>query len=246
MHFLSMWLSGIIAIVMVTANLTGRYLQGFWRQLNIFLQLSVPLQFFLVSSKTFMTLSDILYILWKMIINTSPRRTKKETKKISYGVDWREKGMRYDLHRSPLPLVPLLFLWLIIIIGVFHIRLSWWSFTGVWVTASRLKSPGLFSVFWRFSIMLSFGWSPLVRQLPSPPVPSIILRWLPKAPITIAIIISFMFYSFFNSLARSRYLSFFSYSFSFIMWSTGTAKSTILQILFFIIDYYKVWSSGRD
>ena len=71
---------------------------------------------------------------------------------------------------------------------------------------------------------------------------------VPKAPITIGIIITFMFHSFFNSLARSRYLSLFSYSFSFILWSSGTAKSTILQILFFFffVDYCKIWSSGRD
>ena len=56
---------------------------------------------------------------------------------------------------------------------------------------------------------------------------------VPKAQITIDIIVTFMFNSFFNSLARSRYLSFFSHSFSFILWSAGTAKSTILQILFF-------------
>ena len=31
---------------------------------------------------------------------------------------------------------------------------SWLFFTGVWVTASLLKSPGLFSVFWSTSIML--------------------------------------------------------------------------------------------
>ena len=72
-----------------------------------------------------------------------------------------------------------------------------------------------------------------------------LLVTVPKAPITIGIIVTFMFHSFFNSLARSRYLSFFSHSFSFILWSAGTAKSTILQILFFI-DYYKAWSSGRD
>ena len=42
-----------------------------------------------------------------------------------------------------------------------------------------------------------------------------------------------MFQSLFNSLARSRYLSFFSYFFRFIMWSAGTAKLTILQIIFF-------------
>ena len=54
-----------------------------------------------------------------------------------------------------------------------------------------------------------------------------------NAPITIGTIVTFLFHSFFNSLARSRYLSFFSISFRFILWSTGTAKSTILQILFF-------------
>ena len=32
---------------------------------------------------------------------------------------------------------------------------------GIWVTASLLKSLGLFSVFWPFSIMVSFGQSPL-------------------------------------------------------------------------------------
>ena len=74
---------------------------------------------------------------------------------------------------------------------------------------------------------------------------------VPHAPITIGTIVTFMFHSFFNSLARSRYLSFFSLSFRFILWSTETAKSTILQILFFFfffffVDYYKVWSSGRD
>ena len=37
---------------------------------------------------------------------------------------------------------------------VFHFSVSWWSFTGVWVTASLLKSPGLFSVFCPFSTML--------------------------------------------------------------------------------------------
>ena len=53
---------------------------------------------------------------------------------------------------------------------------------------------------------------------------------VPNAPITISTIVTFMFHSFFNFLARSRYLSFFSLSFRIILWSTGTAKSTILQI----------------
>ena len=58
---------------------------------------------------------------------------------------------------------------------------------------------------------------------------------VPNAPITIGTIFPFMFHSFFNSLARSRYLSFFSHSFRFILWSAGTAKSTILQIFFFFL-----------
>ena len=56
---------------------------------------------------------------------------------------------------------------------------------------------------------------------------------VPKAPITIGTFVTFMFHSFFNSLAGSMYLSFFSHSFKFIQWSAGTAKSTILQMLFF-------------
>ena len=61
---------------------------------------------------------------------------------------------------------------------------------------------------------------------------------VPNAPITIGTIVTFMFHSFFNSLATSRYLSFFSLSFRFILWSTGTAKSTILQILFSFFFFF--------
>ena len=58
---------------------------------------------------------------------------------------------------------------------------------------------------------------------------------VPKTPITIGTIVTFLFHSIFNSLARSRYLSFFSLSFRFILWSAGTAKSTILQFFFFLL-----------
>ena len=56
-----------------------------------------------------------------------------------------------------------------------------------------------------------------------------------KAPIIIGIIVTFMFHCIFNSLARSRYLSLFSHSFSFILRSAGTAKSIILLIFFFLL-----------
>ena len=58
---------------------------------------------------------------------------------------------------------------------------------------------------------------------------------VPNSPITIGTIVTFMSHSFFNSLARSRYLSFFLLSFRFILWFAGTAKSTILQILFLLL-----------
>ena len=56
-----------------------------------------------------------------------------------------------------------------------------------------------------------------------------------NAPMTIGIIVTSMFHIFFHSIESSRYLSFFSHSFSFILWSAGTAKSTILQIRFFFL-----------
>ena len=37
---------------------------------------------------------------------------------------------------------------------VYHFSISWWFSTGIWVTASLIKSPGLFSVFWLISAML--------------------------------------------------------------------------------------------
>ena len=58
---------------------------------------------------------------------------------------------------------------------------------------------------------------------------------IPNAPIKIGIIVTCMFHSFFNSLARSRYLSFFSHYFSFILWSAGTARSTLLKVLFLLL-----------
>ena len=58
----------------------------------------------------------------------------------------------------------------------------------------------------------------------------------------IGIAVTFMFYSFFNSLARSRYLFFFSLSFNLTLWSAGTAKFTIRQVLFFLLI---ITRSGR-
>ena len=117
---------------------------------------------------------------------------------------------------------------------VFHISVSRWVFTGAeWQQVSsslqdssqdsgccqqccRLESLYLSA---NFQVLQAFN-NPLVI--------------VPKAQITIGTIVTIMFHSFFNSLARSRYLSFFSHSFGFILWFAGTAKSTILQMLFYL------------
>ena len=59
---------------------------------------------------------------------------------------------------------------------------------------------------------------------------------MPKAPITIGIIVTFIFHSFFNSLARSRYLSLFSNSFSFILWSACIIIIIIIPCEFFMLS----------
>ena len=79
---------------------------------------------------------------------------------------------------------------------------------------------------------------------------------VPKAPVTIDIIITFMFLCFFQFSSKvealiSLFIFFhISHSFSFILWSAGTAKSTILQIFVFFFFcccwLLKDLASGRD
>ena len=124
---------------------------------------------------------------------------------------------------------------------VFHWRLSDSKSPQVSRTLHSILAVFNYAVVWRVSTRLPTSKSS--RPFNNP------LVTVPKAPITIGIIVTCMFHSFFNSLARSRYLSFFSHSFIFILWSAGTAKSTTLQIFFsffFVVDYNKVWSSGRE
>ena len=69
---------------------------------------------------------------------------------------------------------------------------------------------------------------------------------VPKAPITLGIIVTFMFHSFFNSLARSRYLSLFSHSFSFILWSAGQQSRQFCRFSFFFFWLIIIRSGLRD
>ena len=94
----------------------------------------------------------------------------------------------------------------------FYNSVSWWSFSGVWVSASppqvswtHFSSPAVFNnvVVWMVSTR------PLISKCSRPFKNPLVT--LPKTPTTIAIISTFMFHSFFDSLERSRYLSFSLY-----------------------------------
>ena len=136
----------------------------------------------------------------------------------------------YRVHQlqliSPSPLC------IIYSLRVFQICLSRWSFTGVWETVSLLKSPGFFSVFWSISLMQWFGWSQLVLLFPSPPVLLLILRLPYQArQLRLVINVTFMFHSFFyNFLAISWYLSFFSFSFNVTLSSCNIPMIRICEI----------------
>ena len=126
---------------------------------------------------------------------------------------------------------------------VFHTSVSRRFLTGVSVIASL---PGLFAVFWPISIMHKTGWAPFVLLFPSPPKAVPVLWWLYRAHHLqlVSPSLSYCAVFFFNPLARTRYLAFFLLSFNFTLWSAGTEKSTIRQVLFLL--GLVVWSSGRD
>ena len=71
-----------------------------------------------------------------------------------------------------------------------------------------------------------------------------------KEPITIGTIITFMFHTIFNSLARSRYLSFFFTFFqSYSVVSRDSKVDNLANSLFFfffVVDFYQVWPRLGD
>ena len=67
---------------------------------------------------------------------------------------------------------------------------------------------------------------------------------VPNAPITIGTIVTFMFHSFFISLARSRYLTFF---FTLLQNYSVVRRDNKIDNFgdsLFFVDYFEVWSSG--
>ena len=87
---------------------------------------------------------------------------------------------------------------------------------------------------------------PLIFKSPSPCINPLVT--VPRAPITIGIIVTFMFHSFFNPQAKSRYLSFFSLSFNFSLRSAGQQSlkfskfSPFFFFFFFFFLLIIIWS----
>ena len=121
---------------------------------------------------------------------------------------------------------------------VFHISVSWWSFTWVWVTARPHQvSRNLLSfladlgnaVVWMV-LLLSF-------YFPSPPVLLLILWWLPKTRIIYGISLSWSIVCFFFSsfLVRSMYLFFFSL---LLCGQLGQQNPQFCKLSFFLVELF--------
>ena len=122
---------------------------------------------------------------------------------------------------------------------VFPISLSRWFSPGVWVTASLLKSPGLSSsVFWAVlnNVAVSMvSTRPLYFQTHRSLYQSSCDCSLSHS-LQLVYIVTSMFHSVFNSLAKSAYLSLFLAFFQFYsVVRRRTTKSTILQVLSFFV-----------
>ena len=204
-HFLSMWLSDIIAIMNSNGNCASSWKIPLWISASAKLlppAVNSALQVSMVFSIKFMTSCDIDNIL-------------------------------------------------LFILRFFHINVCWWSFIEVWMTASLLKFPGLFSVFWPISTMFYFGWSPFVLLFPTPPMSVPILWWLyQEHQFQLASPSLSCSIFFFNFLARPRYLSLFSLFSISTRWSAGTAKFPIGQVFCFCCCWLSlclvVWPRSGD
>ena len=111
----------------------------------------------------------------------------------------------------------------------YHFTL-WWFSTGVWATSSFLKSLGIFSVAdLNNSVVWTISTRPVISMSSSPCTNPLVT--VHRAPITIGIIVTFMFHSLFNSLARSMYLSFFSLFFNFALSSACNIMAEGLRFM---------------
>ena len=104
---------------------------------------------------------------------------------------------------------------------------------------SNSESPQVYRTFLsilvdlNYDIVFIFSIYPLISKCPNSF--NYPLGIVPSVTITIGITVTLMSHSFFfSSLARSIYLSLFSLSSTFTLWSTGMSKTTNRQVLFLL------------
>ena len=88
------------------------------------------------------------------------------------------------------------------LLRVFHSSISWWFFTGVWVTASLQDSSQYSGQSQQCCSLDGFHSSSYLQVFQ---FYINLLVTVPSAPRPIGITITFVFYSFFSTLARSTY-----------------------------------------
>ena len=117
---------------------------------------------------------------------------------------------------------------------IFPTSICWWFLTGFWMTASFLKSPGLFSVFLSISTILNFGWSPHFKSSSTNPLVTV-----PRVPITISYTVTFIFRSFFFSIPSKVQVLLFLFVF-FQFYSVVYQNSTLSTQSCLVFDTFCV------
>ena len=110
---------------------------------------------------------------------------------------------------------------------------SHWSLNDRKFSKVSRTNPGILADL-NNAIVSMVSTRPLISKSSSPCTNPLVP--VPSASITTGITVTLMFHSYFSSLARSRYSSLFSLPFSFTRCSAGTVKSTIQQVLFFLLS----------
>ena len=85
-------------------------------------------------------------------------------------------------------------------------------------------------------------WIISTRPLPNLPVPVLVLSWLYRTyQFSFGGTVIFMFYSFFQFFSKVYVLIYLFAFFQFTLWSVGTAKSTMRQVLLFFFFWWLSW-----
>ena len=113
---------------------------------------------------------------------------------------------------------------------IFHTCVGWKVFPEIWMIASLLTFPRLFSEFWPILTMSQF-FMVSTRSLISKTLSSFIKRYYR----------TFMFYRFSSSLPRPRYLFLFSLSFNFLTGLSRWQYPQFSRFSFFVVYHW----SGR-